>query len=283
MNTTGCLYIVATPIGNLGDMTYRAIEILKTVDLIAAEDTRHSQRLLKHYEIPTRMISLHQFNEEKRISELETCLQQNQQIALISDAGTPLISDPGYLLVRHFIQKGFRVIPIPGACAIIAAISASGLATDHFIFEGFLPVKAGERVKHLQSLQFESRTLVFYEAPHRILALMDSLLEVFGPHRNAVIAREITKTFETFRFASLSELKQWLLQEPKQQLGEFVVMIEGVKRSSEEESLAEYRRVLEILLLQLPLKQAVQLAVQITNGPRRLLYQLALERRSKNV
>jgi 16S rRNA (cytidine1402-2'-O)-methyltransferase len=277
LKTYGCLYIVATPIGNLGDITLRALEVLKSVALIAAEDTRHSQRLLNHYNIKTPLISLHQFNEEKRVHELQKRMQQKQDIALISDAGTPLISDPGYRLVHHLVSQGLKVVPIPGPCALIAALSASGLPTDRFVFEGFLPAKGSERRKRLQMLEYEPRTIIFYEAPHRILNLIDLVIEVFGELRVGAIMRELTKTFETAHYGTFFELKQHITEDDHQQLGEFVVLIEGISRSEEGQDLDEYKRVLKILLSEVPLKQAVAIATEITKGPRKLLYQLALK------
>lgn len=276
MAKNGFLYVVATPIGNLADMSQRAIDTLQKVDLIAAEDTRHSMRLLQHYNIKTTVISLHQYNEQKRLDFFLSHLEKGNQVALISDAGTPLLSDPGYYLVNAVIQAGFNVIPIPGPCAAIAALVASGLPTDRFVFEGFLPPKGAVRVRRLEALIDEPRTLIFYESVHRILDLMDSLINVFGPEREGAVARELTKTFETIKQGRLIELKEWMQIDANQQKGEFVVLLKGAEPTPDELKLSEYRRVLEILLLELPLKQAVAIAEKITQGPHRLLYQLAL-------
>lgn len=278
MSKQGCLYIVATPIGNLGDITSRAIETLKSVDLIAAEDTRHSRHLLEQYNIKTSTFSLHQYNEKNRLDFILSRLEQGQSIALISDAGTPLISDPGFALVNTVIEAGFKVIPIPGASAVITALCASGLPTDRFVFEGFLPAKGALRKKRLQALQHETRTLIFYESVHRILNFVDLLIEVFGQERKAVMARELTKTFETIHADKLGELKSWMEKDNNQQKGEFVILVKGLEDQDLDNNLkeAEYRRILTILLADLPLKQAVKLAEEITGGAHRILYQMAL-------
>ncbi len=277
MAREGCLYIVATPIGNLGDITFRAIEVLKTVDVIAAEDTRHSQRLLGHYGIKTASISLHEFNERQRIAELVKRLQDGQQIALISDAGTPLVSDPGYLLVKSVRDLHFRVVPVPGACAAIAALCASGLPTDRFIFEGFLPPKGARRKQRLIELHDETRSMIFYEAVHRINDLIELMINVFGGERRVVIARELTKAFETIHQSSLADIKQWLEDEPEQRRGEFVVVLQGIDLSLCKPDVKALKRLLEILLSELSLKQAVDLAAKISKGARNELYQLALQ------
>jgi len=212
---SGCLYLVATPIGNLDDITFRAVEVLKHVDLIAVEDTRHSKKLLKHYDVATPTLSLHDYNESARCAELIKRLVAGIDIALISDAGTPLISDPGYRLVAAAHQHDIKVIPIPGACAAIAGLIASGLPTDRFVFVGFLPAKGAARKKRLEEFTNESRTIIFYESVHRIINLIDLLNEVFGGARVATVARELTKTFETIHQAKLSDLKFTLLSKPE--------------------------------------------------------------------
>ncbi len=282
MANPGCLYVVATPIGHLDDISLRALEVLKSVDLIAAEDTRHSQRLLNHFAIKTPLISLHDHNESQRLQQLQTRIANGEKIALISDAGTPLISDPGYKIVSALQQQAYQVIPIPGASAVIAALSVAGLPTDRFIFEGFLPAKGNARTERLQQLANETRTIVLYEASHRIVNLVELMVEIFGAERIAVIARELTKTFETIKHASIGELQQWIQADNNQQKGEFVVLIHGAPATVSERAQQEYQTLLTILLEELPLKKAVALAVKISNGPRNLLYDLALTLQKNN-
>jgi 16S rRNA (cytidine1402-2'-O)-methyltransferase len=275
INSQSALYIVATPIGNLQDISLRAIEILKTVDCIVAEDTRHSQSLLQHFSIKTPTIALHEHNERERTDKLLERLQKGESIALISDAGTPLISDPGYYLVREARQAGIRVVPVPGACAAIAALSVAGLATDRFLFEGFLPAKAGARLQRLEALRNESRTMIFYEAPHRILDLLKVLPEVFGESRQIVIARELTKLFETITSGTVAELIEWVAADANQQKGEIVVIIDGIKEISTEAEL-NAQKILNILLAELPLRQAVEIAAKITGQKKNEIYDQAL-------
>lgn len=274
MSKVPSLYIVATPIGNLEDFSARGIETLQNVDQIAAEDTRHSQKLLKHFGITTPLISLHEHNETASSSILLDCLKKNQSVALISDAGTPLINDPGYRLVKLARQHEIPVIPIPGSCALITALCASGLACDRFIFEGFLPGKGIARQKKLLDFIYETRTIIFYEAPHRILELIDDMLIVFGPKRYVVLARELTKTFETIHGDNLEQLKAWLNSDKNQQKGEFVVLVEGAKFLARHE--IDTQRILGILLDELPIKQATSLAAKITHEKKNKLYALAL-------
>ena len=268
------LYVVATPIGNLEDFSTRGIETLQNVDRIAAEDTRHSQKLLKHFGITTPLISLHDHNEAVSSKVLLDCLKKNQSIALISDAGTPLINDPGYRLVKLARQHGIQIIPIPGPCALITALCASGLACDRFIFEGFLPEKNIARQKKLLEFLNETRTIIFYETPHRILKLVGDMLAVFGPKRYVVLARELTKTFETIHGDNLEQLKTWLNSDKNQQKGEFVVLVEGAKYLNPYE--IDAQRILGILLDELPIKQATSLAAKITHEKKNKLYALAL-------
>ncbi len=270
----GTLYIVATPIGNLADMTQRAISVLREVNLIAAEDTRHSRTLLQHYQINTPMISLHEFNEAKRMTELLNRLLQGENIALISDAGTPLISDPGYVLVQSAREAKITVTPIPGCCAAIAALSGAGLPTDSFLFVGFLPSKTGERKHRLASLQDQLTTLIFYEAPHRIAALLQDIKLVLGTERRVVLAKELTKTFETFFAGTATEALDWLQADPYHQKGEFVVLVHGAVASPEKNAdiPAPAQRILEILCAELPLKQAVALTAKITGVKKNALY-----------
>jgi 16S rRNA (cytidine1402-2'-O)-methyltransferase len=271
---TGVLYVVATPIGNLEDWTPRAIATLKAVKLVAAEDTRHSGRLLQHFDINTRLLALHDHNEAFRADALLERLQAGEDIALISDAGTPLISDPGYRLVAAVQAAGVRVVPIPGACAAIAALSAAGLASDRFAFEGFLPAKAAARCERLRDLAAESRTLIFYEAPHRILECLQDMVSTLGPLRQAVLARELTKTFETIRRLPLAEMLAWVASDENQQRGEIVLLLERAPES-EGEDWSEADRVLGILA-GLPVKQAATLAAEITGLKKNSLYERAL-------
>src|SRR5690242_12028000 len=223
----GKLFVVATPIGNLADLSARAREILSGVDLIAAEDTRHSAALLAQFGIATRTLALHEHNEREKSAELVHRLREGAQIALISDAGTPLVSDPGYRLVRAAREAGIAVSPVPGACAAIAALSVAGLPSDRFVFEGFLPAKAAARRAHLQTLMTEMRTLIFYESSHRIVEALEDLVVVFGGERRAVLARELTKLFETVLDGALAELAARVNTDSNQQRGEFVLLVAG--------------------------------------------------------
>lgn len=276
-NLTPCLYIVATPIGNLADMTFRAVETLKQVDLIAAEDTRHSKKLLQHYDINTPMISLHEHNEKEKYKILLDKLQQGKSIALISDAGTPLISDPGYRLVHEAIQLNITVIPIPGASALISALSVSGLPSDHFTFEGFLPAKESARKQLLGKLLNETRTMIFYESPHRLLDMLNNLLEIFGEEREVVIARELTKRFETIHGGTLQSMIKWLLENPEQQKGEFVILVAGADQAIEKDLSGDDLHVLNVLLSELSVKQASHLAAKIIGKKKNIFYKQALQ------
>ncbi|MBT3427677.1 MAG: 16S rRNA (cytidine(1402)-2'-O)-methyltransferase [Gammaproteobacteria bacterium] len=265
------LYIVATPIGNLKDITERAIETLQSVDWVAAEDTRHSRKLLEHYHIKARMLAYHDHNEREVSEQLVAKLLSGESVALVSDAGTPLISDPGYRIVRLAQESGINVIPIPGASAMLAALSASGLATDRFVFVGFIKKKA--RKKQLQLLVKESGTVIMYEAPHRVIDLMNDLLEVFGPDRRVVIARELTKRFEQILASSLHEQLVNLENGTIPVKGEFVVLLEGSTTSFDENQADE---ILQLLLTELAVSKAVGLAAKLTGLPRNELYQRAL-------
>lgn len=270
----GALYVVATPIGNLGDFSARAIEVLGQVARIAAEDTRHSAPLLHRHGIATPLLSLHEHNERARVAQLIEELRGGAAIGLISDAGTPLISDPGFHLVRAARASGIRIIPIPGACALITALSAAGLPTDRFVFEGFLPAKSAARRAHLEALRTETRTLAFYESSHRIVETLEDMAAIFGASRPAVLARELTKTFETIRDGSLAELQEFVTGDANQQKGEFVVLVQGAEDEPQDQ--AEATRVLSILLEALPVKQAAALAERITGVKKNELYKLAL-------
>jgi len=268
----GKLFVVATPIGNLDDLTPRARATLAQADLIAAEDTRHSAALLRHHGIATRCIALHEHNEREASAELVRQLQAGKSIALISDAGTPLISDPGYRFVRAAREAGVTVSPIPGACAAIAALSAAGLPSDRFVFEGFLPAKSAARRAQLQTLRGEARTLIFYESSHRIVEALADLAAEFGGAREAVVARELTKQFETVLDGTLAELAARVAADPDQQRGEFVVLVKGADDDDAETKLAEGQRVYQILSAELPPSRAAKLAAEITGAPRKVLY-----------
>ncbi|MEX5573460.1 16S rRNA (cytidine(1402)-2'-O)-methyltransferase [Pseudomonas lijiangensis] len=278
-STLGSLYVVATPIGNLDDMSVRALKVLREVALIAAEDTRHSSRLMQHFGISTPLAACHEHNERDEGSRFITRLLAGDDVALISDAGTPLISDPGYHLVRQARAAGIQVIPVPGACALIAALSAAGLPSDRFIFEGFLPAKAVGRKSRLEVLCEEPRTLIFYEAPHRILECLQDMEQVFGPDRPALLARELTKTFETLKGLPLAQLRAFVEGDSNQQRGECVVLVAGWTPPEDEDVVgAEARRVLDLLLEEMPLKRAAALAAEITGVRKNLLYQVALDK-----
>ena len=275
----GSLYVVATPIGNLDDISARALTILRSVALIAAEDTRHSARLMQHFGISTPLAACHEHNERDQGGRFLARLQAGDDVALISDAGTPLISDPGYHLVRQARAAGIAVVPVPGACALIAALSAAGLPSDRFIFEGFLPAKAAGRRARLEQVKEEPRTLIFYEAPHRILECLQDMQAVFGDERPALLARELTKTFETLKGMPLAELVAWVAADSNQQRGECVVLVAGWQPPEGEESVsAEALRVLDLLLAEMPLKRAAALAAEITGVRKNVLYQVALAR-----
>jgi len=271
----GLLYIVATPIGNLQDISFRAIDILAEVDEIAVEDTRHSKKLLRHYNINTKCISLHEHNERQITVDLIKKLKNGSSIALITDAGTPLMSDPGYFLVKMANNEGIDVRTIPGPCALIAALSISGLSTDRFCFEGFLPAKSSARTQRLQALVGETRTLIFYESPHRIIAMLEDFQKIFGLNRNIVLTKELTKIHETVKSGGVVILLDWLRADPARQKGEMVVLVEG----AEPDQLADNddaNRLLKILLKELPLKQAVKMSAQFLDTNKNELYAMAL-------
>ena len=276
--TVGTLYVVATPIGNLQDLTPRALDVLTSVSLIAAEDTRHSARLLQHFGISTPTTACHDHNERGKSLRLVERLLAGDDLALISDAGTPLISDPGYHLVRQAREAGVRVCPVPGACALIAALSAAGLPSDRFSFEGFLPAKAHGRRQRIEALAGEQRTWMLYEAPHRLLECLEDMLELLGSERQVVLARELTKTFETIKGAPLAELVEWVRADSDQQRGECVLVVEGAPQLNDDEDALDpaVERVLDVLLEELPVKQAAALAARITGLKKNRLYQVAL-------
>lgn len=270
------LYVVATPIGNLADMVPRAIETLQTVDVIAAEDTRHSARLLEHFHISTPMVAYHDHSGEHRTGQLIERLGRGQSVALISDAGTPLVSDPGYQLVRAAREAGVRVVPVPGASALVAALSAAGLPSNRFAFEGFLSAKRGARQQALRELAADTRTLIFYEAPHRIAESLADMAQIFGEQREIVMARELTKTFETIHGAPARALAEWVAADSNQQRGEIVVLVRGAERRETSEIDAEAERVMTVLLEELSVKQASALGAKITGLKKKPLYQWAL-------
>mgnify|MGYP003483492531 FL=1 len=275
-NQPGVLYVVATPIGNLDDLSPRALLTLSEVSLIAAEDTRHSSKLLRHFGILTPVIAFHEHNEREKAAELVAYLASGKSVALISDAGTPLVSDPGYRLVRATHAAGIRVVPLPGACAAIVALSASGLPSDRFAFEGFPPVKSAARRAWFEALAGEPRTLIVYESPHRIAESLQDMAAVFGATREAVYARELTKQFETVRHATLGELARWVAEDANQQRGEIVVLVHGAAPAAAETS-DDAARILRILIKELPVSQAAALAAEITGQKKNQLYELALQ------
>lgn len=269
------LYIVPTPIGNLGDITQRALEVLRRVDLVAAEDTRHTGLLLQHFAISARLFALHDHNEQQKAEQLLAKLQEGQSIALVSDAGTPLINDPGYHLVRRCREAGVRVVPLPGPCAAIAALSAAGIASDRFCYEGFLPAKSKARQDRLQQLAEETRTLIFYESTHRLIDSLADLATVLGETRYVVLARELTKTWESIQGAPVGELLAWVKEDENRRKGEMVLIVEGFQPDDSVLS-AEALRTLELLRAELPLKKAAALAAEIHGVKKNALYRHAL-------
>lgn len=276
MSEIGTLYVVATPIGNLGDITLRALETLKQVDAIAAEDTRHTVGLLRHFGISKPLVAVHEHNEQQAAEGLLKRLQAGESIALVTDAGTPAVSDPGAVVVQAVRNAGVKVVPIPGASAVIAALSAAGIVEPGFCFEGFLPASGSQRRKRLDRLKGIPVTLVFYEAPHRIVECVQDLQTVFGGGRLLTIARELTKTFETIHTASLTDTVHWLQADSNQQRGEFVLLIHPAPAEKAEGLDDNTQRVLVRLLQELPLKQAVALATDITGHKKNELYEAAL-------
>lgn len=272
MVETGTLYIVATPIGNLEDITLRAQRILHQVDTIVAEDTRHTTHLLKHFGITRPLLAYHAHNEDEKTATLIHLLQQGKDIALVSDAGTPLISDPGFPLVHAAQAANITVVPIPGACALITALSVSGLSPIPFYFAGFLSPKQEPRIAQLEALKPLTATLVFYEAPHRLLDSLQAMALVFG-NRQACLARELTKQFETVIRLPLPDLINRVESDPNQQKGESVVLIEGSQAAI---ASSDTDRFLTILLRELPLKQAVNICVELTGEPKNKVYEKAL-------
>ncbi|OIR04580.1 ribosomal RNA small subunit methyltransferase I [mine drainage metagenome] len=277
MMTNGLLYVVATPIGNLGDITLRALEVLKSVDAIAAEDTRHTSGLLSHFGISKKLIAVHEHNEHQSAEKLLMQLNAGENIALVTDAGTPGISDPGAVVVDFVRKAGIKVVPIPGVSAVITALSASGIAQNGFLFHGFLPASGAARRKALDALKAQAVTLVFYEAPHRIVESIVDMTNVLGAERRITIARELTKTFETIHRCNLADAEAWLQADSNQQRGEFVLLVEAAAIKDADEISEDTLRILKLLLADLPLKQAVKLATEITAEKKNVLYELALK------
>jgi 16S rRNA (cytidine1402-2'-O)-methyltransferase len=272
---TASLYVVATPIGNVADISLRALHVLSLVDAVACEDTRNTAQLMNRFGLHKPLIAAHMHNEREAAEGLIRRLQAGERIALVSDAGTPAVSDPGARIVDAVREAGLRVIPLPGASAVVAALSASGLVNDQFHFVGFLPSKAKQREAALQGLAAAPATLVFYEAPHRIIECAQALADAFGPARQVVLAREVSKLFEQIHRCPLGEAVAWLKADPNHEKGEFVVLVEGAPPAAEGQD-AEADRVLQILLAELPVKQAAALAAQITGKKKNALYDRAL-------
>ena len=270
------LYVVATPIGNLADITLRALDVLKRVDAVAAEDTRITRRLLQHYGIVTPLIAVHEHNERRAAQKILGLLTQGKSVALVTDAGTPAISDPGAVAVAAVRDAGYAVVPVPGANAAVGALSAAGLAAAHFLFYGFLPQQAGARRRELAALKNLPYVLVFYEAPHRVIGSVADIATVLGGGRTITIARELTKLFESVHACKLADAAAWFADDANRSKGEFVLLVEGAPTGDATDA-AESQRVLEILCKELPLRQAVKLAAEIAGGGRNDLYALALE------
>ena len=272
----GQLNIVSTPIGNLRDITFRAIEVLKSVDLILAEDTRVAQKLLNHYAIENKITSFNLINENQKTKTLIKKLKEGKNIALIADAGTPLISDPGYLLIRSAREESIQVIPVPGCSAAIAALTASGIASDKFTFYGFLPKTKVKRAKELRKLTNRSETLIFYESVHRIVKTIESMKEIFGENRNAVLCKEITKLYESFLGSNLLEISNYLSNNPDRLKGEFTIIVQGKRNTSIDYEKIDF--ILSLLTLELSLKSSIKICAKITGYSKKIIYAYALEK-----
>ncbi len=282
MSNQGTLYVIATPIGNLSDITLRALDTIKKVKILLAEDTRITKKLLTHYGIQAELESLHDFNESEKISVVIEQLLRGVDIGIVSDAGTPLISDPGYKLVTAAQYENIPVRPIPGANAVITALSVAGIATDRFTFEGFLPKKAAERIAYLQMLKYERRSMVFYESPQRIQQTLQSFIEVFGGQRTATFLRELTKQFEQHLHGDLSSIKQTLQEHPEKIKGEFVLVVSGNDSSNDAESIEQAQQLLADLQAHMSHKDAVEIVAKHTNIGRNQLYSLGLNNALKH-
>lgn len=277
-SATGSLYIVATPIGNRQDISFRALSTLQTVDKILAEDTRHSSLLLSALGVHKPLVAYHAHNEAQKTPQIIDALSQGQSFALISDAGTPLISDPGYTLVSQARAKHIPVIPIPGPCAVVTALSAAGIPCQIFTFVGFLPAKQAARVEKLRGLQAISHTLVFYESPHRLMATLDDMAHVFGQQVELILAKELTKTFEQIIPGSFQQIQSWLLADPQRMKGEFVLILSPrPERENDDIEIQQHQHLLRKLLAELSVKKAVSLAVDITGQSKNVLYKMALD------
>lgn len=276
----GKLFVVATPIGNLSDITERALETLRAVDLIAAEDTRHSKTLLQHYGIKSPMMSLHEHNEASQIEQLIRRLQQGSSVALISDAGTPLISDPGSRLIAAVHEAGLQPVPVPGPSAVSCMLSVAGQPVDRFCFEGFLPSRGSARRKRLQELLRETRTLVFYESSHRILDSIGDMKDILGSSRSCTVGRELTKRFESLYRGTLADVLQRMAEDPNASRGEFVVVITGAEGNAEE-SFENGKQIMDVLLTELPVSQSASLAARISGARKKLLYEYGLKKKPK--
>ncbi len=277
-NKQGSLSIVATPIGNLGDITLRALEVLKQAQRILAEDTRNTRKLLAHFGIQADLQALHEHNEQTKIAQIKNWLDAGDDLALVSDAGTPLISDPGYHLVKQLAAEGYQIVPVPGVSAIITALSVAGLATNRFSFEGFLPAKSVARMNMLQANAKQPRTQVYYESCHRIQQTIVAMAEVFGADRKVVLARELTKLYEQIYRGDLGQLQDWLKADSNHQKGEFVVIIEGyIEEQNSTQINASSEKLLQVLIAELPVKQAASLASKITGQKKNALYRQAME------
>lgn len=273
------LYVVATPIGNLADITVRAQQVLEMVDIIAAEDTRHTKKLLNHLGIQKPLMATHDHNEAQAAGQIIEKLEAGQNVAIVSDAGTPLIADPGYHVADQVAKAGFNIVPVPGACAVITALCAAALPTDRFIFDGFLPAKTTARKSYFESIKHEERTLVVYESPHRIMATLDDLIAVLGADKEIVVARELTKTFETFNRGSASDVRAFMLEDSNQQRGEFVLMVRGVLSNKKLEVSQEALDLTLLIAKELPLKKAAAIVSEHTGFKKNQLYQLALDQK----
>lgn len=276
MISTSTLYVLATPIGNLRDISLRALDILAAVDVIAAEDTRTTAHLLTHYSIVKKMMAVHQHNERAMAKKIANLLARGSSVALVTDAGTPGISDPGAILVKLVREEGYTIVPIPGANAAVCALSAAGIVAPHFLFYGFLPASAGPRRRELEGLKSQPYTLVFYETPHRILECVDDLAQVMGGHRQLVIARELTKLFETIHTCTLDNAPAWLQADANRQKGEFVLLLAGAEVQKGKGLSDQTLFTLKLLLRELPLKQAVGIATGVTGESKNVLYAQAL-------
>ena len=273
----GVLYVVSTPIGNMGDLGARALAILREVDGVLAEDTRHSRRLLRAHGVETPLSPLHDHNERRMAGRIVRRLEKGERLALVCDAGTPLISDPGLHVVRRARESGAALVPVPGPCALVCALSVSGLATDRFVFEGFLPARRAARRRRLEALCLEPRTLIFYEAPHRVEDTLADLTDTFGGARDAVLAKELTKRHESVRHGTLDALRAWLRMRGEHARGEFVILVAGAREEELPTPPDDARVVLTELMKDLPVKRAVEIARRLTRRERNHLYRLALE------